>query len=146
MRNAIAVAMLLVVGGCLLGPTALSVSVDQSSYVLVSPDSGVSVTFQIQNVGSEDLYLARCGSRVPSWIERERSRGIFEAVDYSSFMCQADLPMLPLILGQKNSYEDARHISATGYYRICVHFGTDQSDMYAERACSMKFAVRIQVR
>ena len=128
-------------GACSLDPQAIVVRADHDAYTIVTAEDGVMVTFVIENAGTATRHFARCGDHVPSWAERQRSSSLWEAVDYSSFMCQANQSMVPLRLGAGESYHDSRRVDAAGQYRICVHFGSNERDMYTDQVCSTGFAV-----
>lgn len=132
--------LLLALAGCGEGATGPAAGVRVAVRAVLRDSSGALpvVAFAVENRGTDPAYLPRCGERIAASVEEWRE-GRWEA--YSSGLCPAVLPAVPLALAPGGEAESAVAVHRPGRYRLRLTVGAEPAGPAARERYSDPFTI-----
>jgi len=119
------------VGGLVIRTSAVSFSRQASEPAVID--------FTVTNTFDHRVYLARCGPRIMSALDRAGASGWEQ---YSGDACIAILDMSPLPIDPGVTLQSSRAIHDPGQYRLRIGVIGDTEQTYAWESASGAFVVR----
>ena len=138
-----ALLLLIIFAGCQVISTApgspqVRVEIERSTVRLDPAVGSATIAFSVRNIGTETVYVARCGGSLAAAFERRESGGWVNA---GGGMCLTIYDMSPLALERGEVRRDTLAIQKPGRYRLRIGVSGGSAEQIAWKVVSEPFVV-----